>query len=241
MHSHDGHTHDGRTQPTTNVGMARHSRFRRLAVVTATAAAGVAIAVGTAGCGAGQISQTANQLPAVNGALGNLGQLELRNVQIINPTGDAAKTYAAGGPFQLSFLINNSSAVDTFRLVGVKAPKGSVNVSGDVTVSPGQSVRVGKPAAVLQASTPDAEQGQSGMQQMPTATLTNASSTVSPGLMTDFTFVFAKVDGSNSQPAGEVTIETPVDTGTLATRVDRPREAEQPEDENSGHEQLPGE
>lgn len=243
----------------TRIGLSQSTR--RLASATAIAASAVAIALGTTGCGAGQVSQTTNQWPAINGAFANLGQVQLRNVQIIYPEKDADKAFNAGGPFEVSFVINNGSDIETFRLTDIRAKQGNVALSEDVTVLPGKAVRVGTPALLLEppatpsasasagssasATAPAAPSAESGPaatpgQSVATARFTDAGQTVSPGLLTDLTFVFVKVGensiGNQTTPIGEVTVQTPVDTGTLQTRVDVPRQAEKPADQHAGEE-----
>ncbi|MGV9825839.1 hypothetical protein [Gordonia sp. NPDC003429] len=210
-------------------------RVRRLAQATAVAAAGIAIALGTTGCGAGQISQTANQLPAVNGANANLGQIELRDVQIIYPTDNAAEVFDKGGPFQLSWVIANGSDTNTYRLLNVTAKQGTVTLSGKYDIMPGKSLRAGYPAALI------APQNAADAEKRMTATLDGTGDTVAVGLTTPLTFTFAQVNPDGSTvPAGDVTVTTPVDSGTLLTRQDKVREAEQPADEHAYEQELPG-
>mgnify|MGYP007116555222 CR=1 FL=1 len=57
---------------------------------------------------------------------------------------------------------------------------------------------------------------------------------VAVGLTTKLTFTFEKVNANGStSPAGSVTIDTPIDSGTLLTRQDKVREAEAPADEHA--------
>lgn len=263
----------------TRIGLSPFSR--RLASGAAMATVAAAVVLGTSGCGAGQVSQTANMLPGVNGAFGNLGEVQLRDVQVVYPPQDADKAFAAGGPYQLSFVISNGSDIETYRLTGIRAEQGTVALSSDVTIPAGKAVRVGRPALLLEPSgsaAPSGEsssapegsiaegsspEGSSAETSSPaassspsataaasggaatqliagTATLSNAGDTVAPGLLTNLTFSFAKVGensiGNQLTPIGEVTIKTPVDTGTLQTRVDVPRQAEPPAGEEAAAE-----
>lgn len=249
----------------TRIGLSPFSR--RLASGAAMATVAAAVVLGTSGCGAGQVSQTANMLPGVNGAFGNLGEVQLRDVQVVYPPQDADKAFAAGGPYQLSFVISNGSDIETYRLTGIRAEQGTVALSSDVTIPAGKAVRVGRPALLLEPSGSAAPSGESVPTQggtnpsgssvsesataaasggaatqliAGTATLSNAGDTVAPGLLTNLTFSFAKVGensiGNQLTPIGEVTIKTPVDTGTLQTRVDVPRQAEPPAGEEAAAE-----
>ncbi|MGC5247845.1 hypothetical protein ACPXB3_13060 [Gordonia sp. DT219] len=117
--------------------------------MTAIAAAGVAIALGTTGCGAGQISQTANQLPAVNGgsATATWDNVEVRDVQIIYPADKAADVFNNGGPFDVSFTVVNSSATKTYKLTKIAVTQQGAPASAAVTIgrqpvlAPGTAVR----------------------------------------------------------------------------------------------------
>ncbi|WP_232017027.1 copper chaperone PCu(A)C [Gordonia insulae] len=190
---------------------------------TAIAAFGIALALGTTACGAGQISQTANQEPAVNGNLANVGSMQLRNVQIVYPQDKADEVFGNGGPFQVSFVITNIDPVENDRLTGIVAPDGgTVSIVGNTQIPAGQALRAGKPIGLLEpqdVKTTDAE-------KRATVVLTGAGKTVAPGLTTPLTFRFEK--------SGEITVNTPVDVGTYQVREDKIRQAEAPADEHSG-------
>lgn len=217
-----GTTRSGSSHPTR--------RVRRFAEATAIAAVGIAIAFGTTGCGAGQISQTANQLPAVNGNSANLGKIELRDVQIIYPAQNAASVFDNGGPFELSWVIANQSEIDTYRLVNVTAEHGNVTLKDRYDLQPGKALRAGEPAALIQQTDIPNPVEEKRM----TATLDGTGKSVAVGLTTKLTFTFEKVNANGStSPAGSVTIDTPIDSGTLLTRQDKVREAEAPADEHA--------
>ncbi|MFT4044106.1 MAG: hypothetical protein QM673_13185 [Gordonia sp. (in: high G+C Gram-positive bacteria)] len=213
-------------------------RGRRLATASVIAAVGIAVAFGATGCGAGQISQTANQLPAVNGNGANLGSLELRDVQIVYPTHNATATFDEGGPFDLSWVIANTSETAVYRLTSVTAPQGQITLKDSYDIRPGQSLRAGSPAALLAPAGSEHGTGQKRI----TATLEDAGNTVASGLTTKLTFTFVEVKNENGAsvtvPAGSVTVDTPVDSGTLLTRQDKVREAEEPADEHDHVENL---
>ena len=202
-------------------------RVRRFAEATAIAAVGIAIAFGTTGCGAGQNSQTSNQLPAVNGNNANLGSIELRDVQIVYPTQNAASVFDNGGPFELSWVIANQSEIDTYRLTNVTAEQGTVTLKDRYDLQPGKALRAGEPAALVKDSSITDEKRMS-------ATLDGTGKSVAVGLTTKLTFTFEKVAANGStSPVGSVTVDTPVDSGTLLTRQDKVREAEAPADEHA--------
>ena len=119
-------------------------------MVTAVAAIGIAVALGTTGCGAGQISQTANQLPAINGANVNYDELELRDVQILYPENDASTVFGDGGPFELAFVIANSDPLVYYRLKGINPEEGQVTFiegaeADDRVIPPNGALRGGTP------------------------------------------------------------------------------------------------
>ena len=119
---------------------------RRMASATAIAAIGLAVALGTSGCGAGQVSQTANQLPAVNGASATLGSMKLRDVQIIYPAEKADEVFGDGGPFEVSFVIANESPIDNDKLLSITPEKGKVSIEGNTEIIAGKALRAGSPA-----------------------------------------------------------------------------------------------
>jgi copper(I)-binding protein len=108
-------------------------------------------AMALAGCGAGQVAQTAEQVAAVTGANANVGQIAVRDVSIVFPEdaeeGERADLYPAGGtaPLQMS-IVNFGSAPD--RLVSASSPAAaSVQINGASEIPAGQNVVVEGEAA----------------------------------------------------------------------------------------------
>ncbi|WP_431309231.1 hypothetical protein [Gordonia prachuapensis] len=189
----------------------------RAVKATAVAAFGIALALGTTACGAGQISQTANQEPAVNGNLADVGSMQLRNVQIIYPDDRADEVFGNGGPFEVSFVISNIDPIEADRLVGIEAPDGgTVTIEGDTTIPAGQALEAGKPVGLLEPE----DVAATDEEERITVTLDGAGDTVAPGLTTPLEFRFER--------AGTVTVDTPVDAGTYMVRQDQVRQAEPP-------------
>lgn len=89
---------------------------------------GIVAALGLAACGAGQITETDTQLPAVNGAMGQAGTVSLRNIQLAYPPDG---TYPRGGKATLTgSIINDGEGQD--ELVSVSAPVATkVNINGE--------------------------------------------------------------------------------------------------------------
>lgn len=99
-----------------------------------------------AGCGAGQITQTATQQPAVNGTYSQVKLLELRNAALqFPPQGQA---YASGQDARLTLtIINNGRQDDT--LLSVSSPAAaSATIGGSKVVVAGHSLVIGPDDAV---------------------------------------------------------------------------------------------
>ena len=224
----------------------------RLAKAAVVGALGAAIALGSAACGAGKIAQTTNQLPAVNGSAGTValdpdmrdgdelrnGKITVQNVQIVYPAENTDKTFADGGPFDVSFLVSNDSVTRKVKFVELIGPEGSsvsltepkAEYTGPETnprvLGPGDNLLAGVPANV------DTSAAQAADIERFTATLTNAKS-VRAGLTAPMTFKFDVLDLTDKK-IGEksLTIQTPVDAGTLKERADVVRDVQ---GEESGH------
>ena len=65
------------------------TRLRLLPVVL-----GIGAAIVVSGCSAGQITQTSTQVPAVNGSMGTVKQIAVRDVRLAFPAG---KSYFSKG------------------------------------------------------------------------------------------------------------------------------------------------
>lgn len=86
------------------------------------------------GCGAGQITQTESQEPAVNGASGNAGPIAIRNAQLAYP-GNAQGVYQPGSTARLIVTIINAAQTDD-TLVKVTTPAAvQVTIDGSATGS----------------------------------------------------------------------------------------------------------
>ncbi|WP_214367748.1 copper chaperone PCu(A)C [Pseudonocardia sp. H11422] len=120
------------------------SRTKRIRPTGAAVVIGAMIGmVGLAGCGAGQISQTSNQVAAVSGANIVVGHIAVRNALIEYPVGvaPAAAVYRPGetAPIQMA-IVNESDEAD--RLVrATSRVAGSVQLSGDTSL-PGNHLLV---------------------------------------------------------------------------------------------------
>jgi copper(I)-binding protein len=127
--------------------VSRTPRFRPFGAVVATGAVLGAIAL--AGCGAGQITQTSTQAPAVVGANAAVGPIAVRDAYIEFGEGaQGANIYPRGAAAPLRMSIVNTG-IQPDRLVSASSPAAaSVAITGDVEVPPGRVLLIeGEPAA----------------------------------------------------------------------------------------------
>lgn len=174
--------------------------LRRTALLTVALAGGAGLAL--TGCGAGQITQTATQVSAVNGNTAEIGLISLRNVHVAFPN-NQEYTNSAGGNALLSFVIINNSPVTDDRLREVSSDAGDVRFEPD-------SARELPASRVLVAVAPGNEETTDALlantdTRTATVTMTNLKSDLTPGLTFPVTFDF--------ENAGGVTVQVPIDAG----------------------------
>lgn len=164
----------------------RHSR-----TVAMLAAGGLLGALALTGCGTGQLSQMASQVPAVNGTETAINDIFLRNVHIqAVQTGDFLRP---GHTVDLVLVATNQSLDNPDKLVGITTDIGTVTLSGDSRVPAGGVLFVGT------------AHGQNRKAVAAVEAAANAKATVAlhkpitNGLTYDFTFKFEKA-GSGSLP-----------------------------------------
>ena len=144
------------------------------------------------GCGAGQISQTADQVAAVNGHSVDYKDIALRNVHIqATQTSDFLKP---GTTVPLVFVAANNSADVDDKLVGITSDIGTVDLSGDGAIPAGR--------ALVVSAEGQAEPMGSVKPQTAEVTL---GKPISNGLNYNFTFNFEK--------AGKTTVSVPIAAG----------------------------
>lgn len=181
------------------------NRFKsRGSVVTvAVAAWGLAAATVLAGCSAGQISQTATQQAAVNGAAASVGEVALRNLHL--RAQQDSDYVQPGTEVELLFVASNESPDEPDKLVSITSGVGKVSLTGDTSLPPMDTLIVGEPdgqiAALEQAERADAAE----------ATV-DLSKPITNGLTYDFTFTFEK--------AGQTTVSVPISAGEAPARRD---------------------
>jgi copper(I)-binding protein len=129
------------------------------------------------GCGAGQITQTATQQPAVNGTHAQVKTLALRDAAVQYPTSGAG--YPAGATPALTLVIVNQGAQDD-SLVSVTTEDGAqATIGGSKDIVAGHSLVIGPDDAV--ESTNEAQPTSSGAptssSEAPTSTGTSSTGT----------------------------------------------------------------
>ena len=116
--------------------MSRTARLQRRALVPTSMALLVAASLALSGCAAGQYSQTADQVAAIDGANGTVGDIAVLNARLA-PT--QPQGYPAGSNARLLLWISNDSLTpDTLNGVTTSAAS-SVRIVGDPIV-PGQTL-----------------------------------------------------------------------------------------------------
>ncbi|OBG88170.1 hypothetical protein A5733_11585 [Mycobacterium sp. NS-7484] len=163
------------------------------------AACGLTAAVLT-GCGAGQVSQTATQEPAVNGVNAQVGEVALRNVHLRAPQ---EKDYVEpGSEAELLFVAANGSTEKPNKLISIESNVGDVALTGDQTIPAGGTLVVGEPDGQLKPL----EKTEAADGATAKVTLTKP---ITNGLLYDFTFKFEN---------GETTVAVPISAGEAPRR-----------------------
>ncbi len=166
------------------------------AAQTAIAGLFALAAVLLSGCGAGQVSQMANQEPAVNGNKVTFSTVALRDVRM-----QAAQTsdfVQPGRPVELVAVAVNLSPYVPDRLLGITTDIGTVTVSGDGRLPAGGMLFIGTPEG------PKVAPGPIEPNNAVRATVALAKP-ISNGLSYNFTFNFEK--------AGQASVLVPISAG----------------------------
>lgn len=174
---------------------AQSAGVRRIGVGLAVAATLV-----TSACAAGQIAQTANQKPTLDGTEINVGDMALRGIAIAPPRA-ATASFPKGSDLSLRIVMVNAGQ-HTDKLTSIKS---SVTGGWSAGSSSAQSVTI--PAGEAASfGTPNAKG---------TLKLTGTTSKLYSGNTVRITFTFAR--------SGSVTLPVPIQlTGTAGTAVVAP-------------------
>ncbi|MDJ0393410.1 hypothetical protein QMK17_08695 [Rhodococcus sp. G-MC3] len=188
---------------TAIIAATANRKTRRLASAVAIAAGSVLV---LSACSAGQISQTAAQVAAVNGNFADAGDISLRNVHVVYPQSEEY-SIEPGGKVELGFLaVNNSpDTADTLTRISTTAAS-SIAVgdeAGGTEIAPLTALGAGAPI--------DNQVDDPGIPlQFILVELNGIGEEVRPGLTVPITFTFEK--------AGDVEVNVPVDAGHVLPR-----------------------
>lgn len=134
----------------------------------AAAVAGLVTVLVVAGCGAGQDTQTDSIQPSVNGALGQVGPIMIRDAQFA--PGGKNGVVASGGDAELRLTIINTGNADD-ELTEVTSPVAEdVEITGDRSLVSRRAIQVGGGGGAITQSSPTT----------PTSTSAPGSSTARP-------------------------------------------------------------
>jgi hypothetical protein len=174
---------------------------RTSAVTAGLAACGLAAAVALSGCGAGQISQTATQEPAVNGTSANIGNISLRNIHL--RAVQSTDYVQPGSEVELIFVAANNSPDEDDKLVSITSDVGTVALTGDASVPASGVLVVGVPDGQTTPleSVEAAEAAEANV---------NLSKPITNGITYNFTFDFER--------SGEGTVPVPISAGEAPRR-----------------------
>jgi copper(I)-binding protein len=165
--------------------------------VAALVAAGLIGALGLAGCGAGQLSQTASQESAVDGNQASINNVALRNVRIVAEQN--TDFLNPGETVDLVAVVVNQSPDVADKLVGVTTDVGKVTVTGDATLPAGGTLFVGTPKGLNNKAANGVDEVEAADSVKATVAL---SKQITNGPNYKFTFTFEK--------AGSVSLQVPV-------------------------------
>ncbi|MDG3016052.1 hypothetical protein [Speluncibacter jeojiensis] len=156
------------------------SRPARRALVALALSAGAAF--GLSACSAGQISQTANQVPAVNGTEAKIGALYVRDAQIMFPQGNE-KPGSEPAKANLTFTVANGNPGASDRLTGVEVTGATATI-----VEPDKAIVPG--GQTLTAAMPATDQPVNPATAPIHIAVTDLSNSIRPGLNVPITLDF---------------------------------------------------
>lgn len=154
--------------------MVSRQTTRPLRKLVPAVAIGVGALLGIVGCGSGQVAQTAEMPPAVNGNSGQAGPLALRDVQVAFP--ENGEAYKQGEEAPLTLSIINSGATDD-ELVEVTSPAGKVEIVGNPKIPGRTTLQIVVPEADSSTSTSATTTEAPATSGEPTGTTTTGTAT----------------------------------------------------------------
>lgn len=161
-----------------------------------------------AGCGAGQITQTDSQQPAVNGTHAQVKTIDLRNAAVQYPT--SGPGYAAGATPALTLTIVNRGGQDDSLVSVTTEDGGQATIDGSKTVVAMHSLVIGPDDAVESTNEVQSTGAPTSSPSAPTSSGTptsSSSATNSPG------------NNLTASPTSEVPSSGPAATPTAPEKV----------------------
>jgi copper(I)-binding protein len=183
--------------------MVSRETTRPLRKLVPAVAIGVSALLGIVGCSAGQVAQTADMEPAVNGNMAQVGKLMLRDIMVAYP--ENGEAYKVGDDAPLLLTIANTGMEDD-ELVGVTTPAGKVEITGNAKIPARFALQV-----VLPAENPAASTSESSESSEPETTGSSTSETSG-----------APTSGSEAPGTGTTGTESPSVTETTTTEESVP-------------------
>ncbi|WP_245566988.1 hypothetical protein [Nocardia vinacea] len=207
---------------------------RRRMVSVAVLAAGAALML--SGCSAGQISQTATQVAAVNGNHADIDRISLRNVHIVFPATGTDYTNTKGGKAIIALSVVNNGETVTDELTSITTDLGTVKITPPAgasafKIAPQQTVVAATSPTTATAAKSDEHGATPSSSAAPTTSsagpagdkatvdpekkpglieITGLTKDIIPGLTYPVTF--------NFKQNGTVTVQVPVDAGAVTER-----------------------
>ncbi|MGV9413183.1 hypothetical protein ACWDOP_25055 [Nocardia sp. NPDC003693] len=210
-------------------------------MTVAALAAGAALVL--TGCGAGQVSQTADQVAAVNGNEAEVGKIALRDVRFLLPQSEEYQN-AKGGKAVLAFSAANLGEYEPDELVSITTDIGQVKVNGKAEIKPQATLVADLPNKSAKADDHGAG-GHDDSHGAPTTTAPATSAAEKPadpaanpllievtGLTKDVTPGLTYQVTMNFKRNGTVAINVPVDAGP---DLARPEPAKKEGEGSGGH------
>lgn len=161
--------------------MVSRQTTRPLRKLVPAVAIGASALLGIVGCSAGQVAQTADMAPAVNGNTAEVGTIALRNVVVAFP--ENGEAYAEGEDAPLLLSIVNSGTGDD-ELVSVTSPAGKVEIIGNKSLPAGTALQVVLPEENPSASTTETTESTSETSESSESSGSSGAGDEAPGTET---------------------------------------------------------
>jgi copper(I)-binding protein len=185
--------------------MVSRQTARPLRKLAPAMAIGVSALLGIVGCGAGQVAQTADMEPAVNGNMSQVGNILLRDVMVAFP--ESGESYRAGDDAPLVLTIANVGSADD-ELTRVSSPAGDVEIIGNAKIPAGFALQVVSPGDNPSAPSSESETSSETSGSETSGSETSGSETSGTGSPSTETSG-SSTAGSSAPPQTTTTTEEP--------------------------------